>query len=664
MLSRVVLLCFLQGAFGQSQPLESSVSLAIAPAPAPSGVSAHSKKKIAVVLDTLQDIRQSIANEERGETAIYNKYMQWCKSEKTGIARDLSETRSELKNAQVLSQERISNIESYKAFVEKTGKEIQEAKDAVDQAVALRTSEHAKYTEEMQINTQSISQIDAALKHVGKVKQQGGFLQDGILKKLQLNQPGESAYVLGVMKGLKDKLEKSRALMKSTEEEKSQMHNAFIDTKGKSLKSMTSTLTEKKILLTETQAKLTGVQQKIAKLTEEVDTLQEKAGKTRQTCDTTESEWKQRQEDRVKEKAALNEAIRYLTESALNQVSFLQLSAEGRNDEALPVSFLQAGATSELREARLLNLLKTNTDEVENRVQKHDFNGVKNVVQKLIGSHRDTQAEEKEKKEYCEKELSIKSDEKATITDALAAVKASIGKKVAEAAMLKDEVAKLYESKAQLRKSLDEAGKVRKQQVAMYLSGSKDRAIAIKVLSQAKAVLQSFYDQQNLLQSAAAPAPAPGRAAPAKWKSDSPRKKAASFGAVSLIQGIADDIAKEEKDAAIQERQAAEAYSQLQQDTQRSADDKQQDITERMISKAKLSIQINTLKETQTAKADDLSAVNKQLAALHNSCDELLKFFDKRTESRSFEVSQLTGVMDILSAGSEMAVQSGFAGIQ
>merc|ERR1712125_201687 len=118
----------------------------------------------------------------------------------------------------------------------------------------------------MQINTQSLRRIDAALKHLSDLKKQGGFLQNGILKKLQINQPGESNYVVGVMKGLKEKLTSSRAGLKKTEEEKVKMHSEFMQTKAKSLTSLTNTLTEKKILVTETRAKDTAVRQRIQRL--------------------------------------------------------------------------------------------------------------------------------------------------------------------------------------------------------------------------------------------------------------------------------------------------------------------------------------------------------------------------------------------------------------
>jgi chromosome segregation ATPase len=643
--------------------IEDSVKVNAPPDPK-AGVSKSSSQKIQMVTATLKDILQSVVNEEAQETTLFNKYTAWCKTERADIAGDIKETRTDLANAKVLSQEQLSNIDQLKLFIKQSEKEIEETKDAVAQAVALRTDENNKYTEEMQLNTQSIRQIKKAIEHVSKVQKQGGFLQNGVTHKLQLNQPGESSYVFGIMKGLKTKLEKSRKNLKEVEEEKVKMHNSFMTTKGQSLKSLTDTTTSKKILLTETSAKQAGVEQKIGKLTEELDKLLKSAAHTDDNCQTSQEEWKNRQADRTREKAALDEAIRYLTQTAFEQISLVQaffVDSDGEDQDSVVFapSFLQEATSSQTSDAEFDKAVDAFSDEngrVEAHMKKDTFNGVKGVVSKLISAHKDTQDEEKKQRDYCQSELETKEDQKEDTANSLASVAADIEKKSSEVDMLADEVKALYASMEKVRKSVAEAGKVRKEQMAVFKAGSKDRALAMKVLKQAMTVLQNFYDQNSgsLLQQGAGRAPPP-----AKWGSSSPRKKTATFGAVSMVQDIADDIAKEQKDAAIQEEEAVAAYEKLQKDSQEANDNKQQDITNRVTAKAKLGVQINALKETKTEKSDELKSITSQISALHKECDELLEFFDKRKKDRSFEVDQLNDVMDILS-GSSIAARTGF----
>merc|ERR1719217_1279032 len=104
------------------------------------------------------------------------------------------------------------------------------------------------------------------------------------------------------MKGLLDKLQASRALMRKTEEEKVRMHNSFMETKGLSMKALRGKYVEKTILNTETMAKEASTKQKIGKLMEEVDKLVEAVDKTNVNCQSTRNEWTTRQADRTKEK--------------------------------------------------------------------------------------------------------------------------------------------------------------------------------------------------------------------------------------------------------------------------------------------------------------------------------------------------------------------------
>merc|ERR1711988_633385 len=135
------------------------------------------------------------------------------------------------------------------------------------------------------------------------------------------------------------------------EADKVKMHNSFMETKGKSMKALSDSTTEKKIALAETTAKQAGTKRKIGKLADEVTTLQKAATKTTATCSEAANEWTTRQADRTKEKAALNEAIRYLTESSFEQLSLVQESNEDNDEEehasvVFATSFLQTDSDS------------------------------------------------------------------------------------------------------------------------------------------------------------------------------------------------------------------------------------------------------------------------------------------------------------------------------
>merc|ERR1740121_1773740 len=114
----------------------------------------------------------------------------------------------------------------------------------------------------------------------------------------------------------------------------------------------------------------------------------------------------------------------------------------------------------------------------------------------------------------------------------------------------------------------------------------------------------------------------------------------------------------EQNDAAVEEAQASTAFEKLRQDSQEDTDNKQQEVTDRVKVKAKLKVQINTLKETLEDRKNDMKAIGSELDSLHKQCDELLKFYDQRQKNRAFEISQLRDVKDVLS-GSSVAVRTG-----
>jgi len=630
-----------------------------------------SNKKVHVVISTLEDILQSVINEEKKEATLFNKYMDWCKSEMDALHRDLDETHQALANANGLSEAQTSHIDALKDYVRRGDKEIEEAKDAIAKAIAIRDDENEKYTEDITANTQTLKQIDLAIKHLEVAAHHGGFLQNGKVQKIQINQPGESSYVLGVMKALRDKLVKTRNKLQHDEDEKVHMHNHFLGTEGKHKKLMTSDSTEKKIMLTETSAKETGVRDKIDRLKEEFDKLLQNERKTDEKCHKAHEQWDARQSDRYEEKAALAQAIHYLKSLALGQVSSEQKAVNQHNQDADTVVFSPAFLQTKSSESSADSdssfdaaadaAFLDHDDEVRKHLQKGAFKSVNHVVSQLIDRHLDMQKEEKAKREYCTKEIETKEDEKEDATDSLATVKAEVEKKTAELDTITDEINNLNAAQVQIKQSLASAGHIRDQEHVMFEGSSKDRALAVKVLNQAVIVLQSFYGNStdNFLQRGMADPKPSSRAAPQKWSPGSPRKKLAAYGVVSMVRNILDDVDREQKEAEKQEHDAEAAYKELQDETQESWYDKQDDITDRVKARAKLGVHINTLKESWNEKSNDLNNINRQLHALHHDCDELLKFYDKRESTRSFEVSQLRDVMDILS-GSSIAVRTGF----
>merc|ERR1740121_1502893 len=136
----------------------------------------------------------------------------------------------------------------------------------------------------MQINTESLDQVNKAIRIIGRVHTAGGFLQHGMLQRLQLNEPGESSYVLGTMKGLKMKFEKARTELQAEETRKVSMYNSFASTKKAELASKRQEVTRINTRLQELQVDLVRSRRRLERATSETERESTLLEQTRRRC--------------------------------------------------------------------------------------------------------------------------------------------------------------------------------------------------------------------------------------------------------------------------------------------------------------------------------------------------------------------------------------------
>jgi len=649
-------------------PAANSGSSSVATPAASSGASSKSSPLTAVIT-TLQDILLSVGELGKKETVIFDEYSKWCVVEQKKLKEDLEESKTQLADGKVEAIEQLTSTEESGLYIKKCKRQIDDIEDAIAQAVALRTDELQKYTEEKELNAQTLHQLGAAIKHVTKVSKQGGFLQNGVMTKYQINQPGESSYVMGVLGGLEKQLQSTKDKLQDAEEGRVKMHDSFMKTKGAMLKSLTDARQAKMIANGELQVKQTRQKNKIRKLTELVLQLEVQIVDTGDGCVTTANDWKLRQSDRIKETGALDQAIRFLKSTSLEQLPEVEHDSPdddvSQEEQVFGASFLQvAAATISESERSAATRAQQESETIEAYIRgdgDRRKEPVQRAIKKLIISHEDTVEEDATKNKYCEKALEASAEEKAATTLKLGAVTADIAKKSNEFDVMIDEMQKLGASIVTTRNNLESAGKVRKKETALFVSSSKDRTLAVKVLKQAKTVLQSFYDKDkdgmfNLLQES--PTNPQTKVNPTKSESTyvkkkpqfqhSARKSSASFGAVQMIGNIGDDIEQEQRDAVRSEMESVKAYEVLQQESQESIDETQAGITERTVAKSKLKVQTNYLKEDENKFKDDLQSVIQEIKGLHSECDELIANLENRRKGALFEMDQLRDVADIL----------------
>jgi len=655
--------------------------------PARSGVSETSARRLGVVIETLSDIFASIESDEKQEQASFTAFMQWCSSEQEAVGEALTKARQESAETEASATELEATVEHLKQVLDDSADEIKDAKDTISQAVSLREEEEEKHTEDMQLNRQSIDQVTAAISILGKVHGEGsgGFLQSSAAaaqhQRRQQQQrsgyPGESGYILGIMKGLHDGLQQTRHGLETSEAAAKSRHDALVGSEKLRVEALQQTIADKTAEHTQARMKFVEAQRLGDKLKAQVSELSTVIADVTRECAAKPKWWSVRVEDRGKEKSALHEAIDFLRKFAGHDKDVPDWIGEKIQT---PTSFLQTRSASGVASrARAGNghsaLLTTATAQlsmfaagvgVTAKSHKHTLDSAKKVVEDLIGVLQTEQQDEAQLKTYCERELGRKGSEQASLRTAIDELNATIQRKTAETELLAAEVSSIEGELESMRVRLENATAIRKADKALYEAGKKDRALAIKVLAQAKAVLNKFYasgGKDALIQAHEATGGAEfvpqsrGSAKPIV-PSGSTRKTLASEGVIILLEKLAAEIAKEQNDAANEEQEAAAAYERLQVDSRAEFDDQIQVITDRVKVKAKTLVHIGSDKEVVRQKTEDQTAVGEQLGSLHGQCDELLASFEQRTTARSFELSQLRDVVDILS-GSRLAPRTG-----
>lgn len=659
--SRGIFACILWGVFSlaRSRTLRRSVTLGDdVDSPQGASLSPKNAERIDKVIETLSDILSSLENSQKEEASTYADYEGWCASTLQTTKDALDREQLQYDQGTVDEKEQLATDEHLKRTLADIRAERTQNDDMLAQANAMRDEEVDKYTEDTQLNKESISQISQAIDIVQKVHNQNGFLQNGVLKRLQVNEPGESSYVLGIMKQLREKLQKSRNEMDSAEQGRKSKHDQMVLTKKQQIGSLTQEFAAKQQKVAETGVGLVQTRRLIAQAEKQSAELNTILEDVRLKCEEKKKEWKVRSEDRSSEIASLRLAIGYLQGSkkgegsvAANQATnFLQLRskevAAGSGEALAPV----IGAFLSTADADLAAM----GSDISDKNKKEMLAGAKKAVKNLIQILEQEQKDEKDMQGFCKGKIQSKDDEKATIDDEIALLTATIARKAAEIETLSSQVQQVEFGINASKKSLEEAGHIRKKEARSYETGRKDRALAIKVLKQAKAVLIQFYESQDptsLIQT--------DEQAPPTSSQGSSRKKLLGMQAVDMMDKIIGEVEQEQKDAATAEKASEASFEKMKVDSVTEFDDAMSTITDKIKRRATLGVHLSTDKETLTQRQEDLDSVVQQLRALHEKCDELLANYERRTKARTFEVSQLKDVFDILS-GSSIAARTGF----
>merc|ERR1719263_1022424 len=121
------------------------------------------------------------------------------------------------------------------------------------------------------------------------------------------------------------------------------------------------------------------------------------------------------------------------------------------------------------------------------------------------------------------------------------------------------------------------------------------------------------------------------------------------MGVIGLLDNLLGDVKMQQQEEEMNEAQAQKDYDEIATKTKASRESKVQDTIDNEDVLTSLSEQLlDVKKENDQTKSEHLS-VEEKLAAMHASCDFLLKNHGERQKARSEEVESLKNSLAVLS---------------
>jgi len=676
------------------------------------------------VVKMLQSMTAKIEAEAEKEEALYEKYMCYCKTSSGTLKESIATAEDKIPKVESALEE----AKSQKATLEqelkdhKSGRE--EAKEALANAASLREKEAAEFAKE---SAELTANIDALTKAIAAIStgMKGSFLQTGVAQVVRtlavnsatlasadrdilmsfMEQGSSSGYapasgqIVGILKVMKDEMEKDLADITAAEEEAKKNQADMKAAKEKELAAHTAAIEAK----TERTGKL-GVE--IAEMANDLEDTKESLAEDQkfladmdENCDTKDKEWEQIEKMRAEEKLAIAETIKILNDDdalelfkkTLPSPSFVQMATSSRELRQRALALVKKAPMAHKSDRAALDLIA-----MALTGKKVSFEKVFTLIDELVEVLAKEQGEDDKKKAYCEEQFDTTEDKVKALQQTLSDLELAIEETKEAIATLTEEIKALTDGIAALDKEVADATETRKEEHEAYVELMQSDGAAKELLGVAVNRLQKFYnpglykappkqklseEEQIVVNFGGTPPPteAPGGIAgtgvmalvqlhsfsedsvapPPPPESFAPYAKKAqmSNGVLALIDMLVKDLDKEMQTAEVDEKNAQEEYEKFMADAaeKRATDSKA--ITDKEEAKASAEAELQKATDTDKAKKAELMATEEYLSDMHSECDWLIKNFDLRKEARAGEVESLKSAKAVLAGADYSLVQ-------
>jgi hypothetical protein len=367
----------------------------------------------------------------------------------------------------------------------------------------------------------------------------------------------------------------------------------------------------------------------------------------KETCQTTDQEWEERQKARQEELQACSEALAILSSDDAHDTftktfNFVQVSRESKlqnQEQRTKAANMLMAAAKKFSNPRLSTLAT--------KVRLDAFTKVVESLDQMKAELKKEKEDDIKMKDFCVEALHENEMAQAMKARDIADLQAKIEQLATQIDELAKAIATLQSEVAELQLQLKRAGEDRELENKDFQTTVADQRETQRLLASALKVLEGVYAKKFVQVGTKVARKQPAGPPPPPGFKDYKQSSGAS-GLLGMIEQIIADAKTLEADAIKAETDAQKAYEAFVKDTNFALGEKTRDITTKSETKA-------VAEGDKVAAEEDLAAaLNMQQqneaenADLHKSCDFTMQNFDIRQAALEQEIESLEEAKSVL----------------
>ena len=644
---------------------------------------ASKARPVAKVITVLKDMLKQMEKEAEEDEAVYDSMACWCETNDKEKTKAIADAQTSLENLAV-------NIEEMTAFSAKLGteiknleKEVAKNQGALDKATEIRQKQQGDFNGEEKDLLGSISALKGAVTVLGKhngasllqmpadhlkgiaagVKKamdthpdtgltlaQAQIMSSFIQQSQDPSSDGSyapaSGQIFGILNQMKETFETNLAATQKDENANTALYNEVKAAKDAEIQAGQKQIDTKTEQRASTDEKNAEAKQNVKDTKANLAADEEFLAMLKDTCSKMDAEWEARTKTRNMEMEACSKALAVLS------------SDEAHDMFTKTFNFMQTQSkTSSLRRARAAEVLRAAAKKssnprlsmLANNIKLDAFEKVKKAISDMVSALQTEKADEIKHKDFCVEEFNtnqLATEKKTREKDDLETKIADLEQTIKT---LTDDLENLKAQIKEMAIQMKRAGEDREKENKDFQMTVADQRATQKLLNAALEILKGFYGKKNETfkdvaldqQEPAGPPP------PAGFKDYSKNKQAG--GVQGMIKSIIDDAKAMENEAIVSEEDAQKAYEDFIKESNTSTKEKELEATNKMAEKAKSDQVLVESTEARDAAIGELETLSEANAALHQSCDFIMKNFELRQSARDEEIQALNQATAILS---------------